>query len=223
MANNKNIKKCRYQNCTHQSRTIDISKEQYTLKGKSAYYHPDCYEKKNSEDQKTTSTKFCRYDNCKHNNRELNIGKENHVFYDRNYYHIDCYIAKSEEDERNKAIKADIQLIKNLWIENISSTVVYSQLYKCLDNLIQRGIDSKYLVFVMQYVISHKLNLNYPPGFQYFVDNKEIKDAYARKQLKPNKDDKPSFFVVEDKDTAPKFSVNRKSNGFSSILGEKNN
>ena len=70
----------------------------------------------------------------------------------------------------------------------------------------------------MNYVIKHNMNLNYPAGFKYYVDKKEIRDAYKKKKLSITSYNKNSFVVVDKDDDEPKFSVNRKSNGFQGIF-----
>lgn len=122
--------------------------------------------------------------------------------------------------EKYRRTKADIQLIRNLWTEHISKTVVLKQLYKILNDLLDSGLTSDYLVFVMTYVIEKRLNLRYPAGLKYYVDKQEILDAYTRKQLSQQRYDKNSFVISERSDDAPKFSVTTKTRGFQSILDE---
>lgn len=166
---------------------------------------------------KKTDIKICRYKQCKHPTKEIDITMDEYVAKGNMYYHKDCYKAKEKGEWKDDKTKADLQLIKNMWVEHISKTVVYSQLFRCLNDLISRNIESEYLVFVMQYCIEHKLNLNYPAGLNYFVDKKEIKDAYTKKKLNTT-GYKQSFVAVENEEIAPKFSVNRKPNGFQSII-----
>ena len=163
--------------------------------------------------------RICKYNHCKHQSKEIDITSDEYVCKNQQYFHKDCYKAKINGEWKDEQTKADIQLIKNLWIENISQTVVYSQLYQILNEFIERGISSNYLVFVMQYVIEHKMNLNYPAGFRYYVDKQEIKDAYSRKIAKKINNQK--FVAVENEDDSPKFSIKIQKSGFQSIL--KNN
>ena len=166
--------------------------------------------------------RICRYIQCKHKTKEINIITDEYVNKGSMYYHKDCYKAKVNGEWKDEKTKRDLQTIKELWITHINNTVVYSALFRVLNELLQRGIDSDYLLFVMQYCIMKKLNLNYPNGFKYFVDKKEIKDAYAKKQLKDNGYNKESFIVVED-DKAPSFTAKlSKPKGFDSILKKKN-
>jgi len=51
-----NIRKCRYINCKHITREIDITLDDYVRKG-TFYYHPDCYKSKVAGDWKDEQTK----------------------------------------------------------------------------------------------------------------------------------------------------------------------
>lgn len=168
-----------------------------------------------------TNIKVCRYKRCKHPDKNIDITKDEYVVKGTMYFHRDCYKSKASGEWKDEDTKKDLQYIKTLWLENISKTVVYSQLFRILNDLLERGIESAYLVFVLQYCIEHKLNLNYPAGFPYFVARQDIKDAYTRKKLASSGYNKNSFIVVEDDSVAPKFSINPKKSGFQNIL--KNN
>lgn len=176
----------------------------------------------------------CRYKACKHPNGMIDLKVDSYIADGRSYYHSDCFEEKQKDDEKEKQEKAakqaeksrknaDMKLIANLWVENISNTVMFSQLYGVLNKLIDRGISSEYLVFVMQYVIGHHMTLRYPAGLTYYIDRQEIKDAYNKqfKQVIPQ----DQFVVKESQeiptDNTPKFSVPKKPSGFQSILGKK--
>lgn len=161
--------------------------------------------------------KTCRYKYCKHKTRKIDVATDDFVMNGNMYYHRDCYTEKQNEEKRKKKTNADIQLIKNLWVENISNTVNYGQLVGVIGQLLKRGVESEYLVFALKYCIDHKLNLNYPAGFHYFVDKSEIKEAYQQKKNKANKVDINSFVAI-DNDNAPKFTVSKKKTGFQNIL-----
>ena len=167
---------------------------------------------------KKTDIKKCRYTYCKHESTAIDITRDSYKNQGNMYYHEDCYKAKAEGEWKDAKTKADLQLIKNLWVEHISDTVVFSQLFRCLNDLLQRGVESDYLVFVMQYCISHKLKLRYPMGFKYYVDNQDIKKAYKAKQT-PKQHIDYSAFSAKDTDDAPTFSISQKKSGFGKILG----
>lgn len=167
---------------------------------------------------KKTDIKICRYAQCTHPNKEIDITCDTFEAKGTCYYHADCYAEKVEREEKENKVKADMQLIKTLWLENISNTVVYSQLFRCLNDLLNQGVESDYLVFAMQYCVTHKLNLRHPFGFKYFVDKQEIKNAYKKKIIAQNRVNQ-SDFSATDTDDAPKFSINTKPTGFKRILG----
>ena len=166
--------------------------------------------------------KVCRYKKCRHPDCKINIAEESFVLLGKSsYYHSDCYENKQSEDRKEEQLKADIQLIKNLWLENISNTVVISQLYLEINRLVrERDIPSDYVIFVLQYCIKNKCKLRYPAGLKFYVDRQEIKAAY--KKSKMPKIDASSFTADQAQAVeAPKFTVNQKPSGFSSILGRK--
>lgn len=171
---------------------------------------------------KKTDIKTCRYMKCKHPDKQIDITKDNYHVEGRMYYHSDCYDLKKKADWKDEQTKKDLQYIKNQWVLHINKTVVYSQLFHCLNDFIARGVSSDYLVFVFDYVVKNKMNLRHPLGFKYYVDKQEIKDAYQKHLIaKIGANNKSNFMVTDNDSTAPKFSVNQKPMGFKSILGGK--
>lgn len=159
----------------------------------------------------------CHYIKCLHETQDIDISKEEFQKDGRLYYHKDCYELKKKSDWKDQKTKEDIRSIIDLWNEHISNTVNFGYLTKILNEYIARGVSSEYLLFVLRYVIDHKMKLNYPPGFRYYVDKQIIKEAYnkqkTREMLK-----KQSFDNIQKQDDSPKFSIKQKNNGFQSIL-----
>lgn len=172
---------------------------------------------------KKTDIKVCRYVDCPHG-KKIDITKDDYrVIGSTMYYHTDCLKKKRKGEWKDKKTKDDLQYIKNGWLKHISKTVIYSQLFQCLNELIARGISSDYLVFVFDYIVSHKLNLRHPKGFKYFVDKDEIKVAYKKQQSQKISSTKPNDFSgTADSLDAPTFTVKQKPVGFKSILGGGN-
>lgn len=162
--------------------------------------------------------KLCRYKECNHSNKSIDTASEEYVKDKTRFYHKDCYERKLAEEMKQKRISADMQLIKNLWIENISQTVVISLLFKVINEFLERGISSDYLVFVLQYVISHHYNLNHPFGFKYYVDRNEIKAEYQKKQKQSIPKDAFNVSEPQDEGKVSKFSVSNRNRGFGSII-----
>ncbi|HJI48711.1 MAG TPA: hypothetical protein OIL97_04045 [Oscillospiraceae bacterium] len=169
---------------------------------------------------KKTDIRVCRYYDCPYDHK-IDISKDKYTVQKKTmYYHTECLKRKQKGSEKDDKVKADIQYIKNGWVKHISKTVVFSQLHLCLNELLSRGIESDYLVFVFDYVVKNKLNLKHPLGFKYFVDKECIKNAYKAEQYRKRKIQKPNEFkITEDNSNSPKFKLNQKSVGFSSILG----
>lgn len=172
---------------------------------------------------KKTDIKVCRYAGCPHG-KKIDITRDDYrVVGNTMYYHADCLKKKRKGEWKDEKTKADLQYIKEGWLLHISKTVVFSQLFQCLNELVARGISSDYLVFVFDYVVKNKLNLRHPNGFKYFVDKDEIKAAYRKQQSQKISSVKPSEFNgVADDTNAPKFTIKQKPVGFKSILGGGN-
>lgn len=149
-------------------------------------------------------TRVCKYKGCKHNDK-IHIDREEYIKEEKFFYHTDCYKEKK-----------DLMYFRNLWYERISPTVVVSQLNLIINEYLEKGVTTDYLIFVLEYVVQNHLNLRYPPGFRYFVDKDEIKKAYEKTNKKIIKN---SDFVATEQDFSPVFSVPNKSSGFSKILG----
>lgn len=152
----------------------------------------------------------CRYKSCPYGgiiNRDTDDFVEHggHI-----YYHKDCYKAKVDKENKVEKTKVDLKEFRKLWCENISNTVVWSQLNKVLKEYLDRGVESDQLLFTLKYVIKHKWRLNYPPGFRYYIDNDEVKNAY-KQEIYRRAQIKQSQRIIEiKKDEPQKFKVPKK-------------
>ena len=164
-----------------------------------------------------SNIRMCRYAQCNHSTKEINLDVDEYTQKGKIYYHKDCYKAKIKGEWKDEKTKQDLQTIKNLWIEHINDTVIYSQLFQMLNGFLQRGVESEYLLFVLQYCILHKYKLQYPGGFKYYVDRQEIKDAYARTKIAKMRQS-PLPKIADSEEISPKFSISSKPKGFSSIF-----
>jgi len=165
------------------------------------------------------NTRICRYACCPVEGKLINLETDEYETEEKKFYHKECYERMKKDREKQAIINSDIACILDLWQKHISNTVNYGYLRKILNEYLERGISSDYMVFTMQYVVSHKLPLRYPPGFRYMLDKQEIQDAYQKQQatklLKQQKEIKPR------KTNAPQFALNReKSGGFGTILNK---
>lgn len=166
-----------------------------------------------------TDLKTCRYEACP--NKTIDITKDEYTVVGKRYYHTECLKKKRAGEWKDAQTKADLQYIKNGWTLHIDRTVVFSQLFRELNNLLLRGISSDYLVFVFDYVVKNKLPLRFPGGFKYFVNRKEIQEAYQKQKDEKNHVDLYDF-SAEDSTDAPTFHLPpKKQFGFGSILGGK--
>ena len=164
------------------------------------------------------TTRVCRYTFCSAESKTIDLETEEYVEEDKKFYHKSCYEQMIKEREAKKIVEADCRLIEDLWVKHISNTVNYGYLRKILNEYLERGVSSDYLVFAMQYVVSHKLSLRHPAGLRYIVDKIEIREAWKKQQAeklaKQQKDFKP-----KRKSEPPQFVTQRQNKtGFGAII-----
>lgn len=171
---------------------------------------------------RSTNIKHCRYAMCNHGG-SIDVTTDKYVMPKKGYYyHTDCFNNYKTAMQKDDKTKKDLQYIRNQWVTCINKTVVYSELNRCLNDLLLRGVSSDFMVFTLDYVIDHHLNLNHPMGFKYYIDKGYIRKAYQSKinkmQAKQNAD-----LPVDNPTDSPSFKINKpKPYGFSSILrGDK--
>lgn len=149
----------------------------------------------------------CGYKHCLHAGEK--VKQEEAKQSGSRYYHPDCLQQKNNMND-----------VKNLYYEHISKTVVMKNLMKVINNIVlEKHIDSEYLLFAMKYVISNHMTLNSPYGLYYIIDNKKVKSAWEKKKAKENE----RKIVEASKDVINndvKFKLTLKENdGFDRIFG----
>lgn len=151
-------------------------------------------------------TRKCGYNHCKHGG-VINIDEELYEKDGAKYYHKDCI------RERN-----DANLIRRLWSTRISRTVSYGLLNKVIYQIIdETGVSSDYILFALQRIIAKNLPLRYPFGLKYYMDDKDIKEAYKnRKQNREQRTKKREEIRKEQEQFKYNPIVEK---GFSDILG----
>ena len=158
----------------------------------------------------------CRFGDCKHEDREIYLDYEPYVKAGNRFYHEDCYKKLKAKEQTSK----DLQEFKQIWHDQISETVNYGYLIKILNQYIRDGISSDYLLFCLKYVLYKGMNLNYPNGFKYYVDNGEIKEAYRKNRAKKKLKARQEAYKATVKPQEPSFWVADKPRGFQSVLNK---
>ena len=70
----------------------------------------------------------------------------------------------------------------------VNPNPVYSQLQAVIKNIVfTKKVSSEFLLFGLRYYVKNKLNLNYPQGLYYVIQNKDVKAAYAKMKAEPAK------------------------------------
>lgn len=144
----------------------------------------------------------CRFSLCKHPSKQIDISKEKFVAIKKKYYHEDCYQQREKNLKKDAQTEADIQLMKHLWFAHIDRTTNYGALLAAINEILERGVSSDYLLFVLQYCIKNKQNLHYPRGLKYFVDKWYIKNEYFANQRKQIYE-KKTFVVTKEDNESP--------------------
>lgn len=88
-------------------------------------------------------------------------------------YHKKCY-----QDQE------DLKKCRELYVEHINPAVVFAQLNKAINTLVlDKKIEPNYLVFVIEYIVDNKLDINAPYGLYYRVNDYKIKEAYETQNI----------------------------------------
>ena len=112
----------------------------------------------------------CAFKHCQCESRELS--RDHAVQVGKRYMHPEC----AEKSEY-------IAKIRDLYYNEVSSTVVVKQLVNVINNLvISKNVDPKFLYFALNYAISNKIPIRAPYGLHYIADNAKIKAAWKKKQ-----------------------------------------
>ena len=112
----------------------------------------------------------CRYNHCLHENQRVLASEA--IKDGSRYFHKDCYKTKK-----------DIDTVANLFKEKVNPNVVFSVLRSVVNNIVfKKGVESGLLLFGLNYYISNKINLNYPQGLYYVIQNKNVIRGYEEKK-----------------------------------------
>lgn len=108
----------------------------------------------------------CKYSYCKNN---FNVEKENAIKIGNSYYCKECY-----EEKQTK------QQIEEYYITNMPSTTL-QLLRKVIKQLIhEKGLNSKYVLFVLKYIHINKKPINNPFGLLNYCNEGRMVDLYNK-------------------------------------------
>lgn len=118
----------------------------------------------------------CRYKNCKKLHESTGLAKEDAVMGGKSYYHPDCYHTMKT-----------ITRIRDLFVHNINPNIKgqhFGILVFTINNIVfDKKIEADYLLFALEYFIKNKPGkLNQPYGLHYIIENKEVMEAWDRRQ-----------------------------------------
>lgn len=136
------------------------------------------------------AVKVCSAPKCCHSMNLINTNVDSFVQDSGKYYHKDCFALSNIDKPKKTAVdeaaqkKADFAYIKNKWRTNVNRDTAFAPLTKVLNELVKNGEDTKYLVFVIDYVVENHCKLTYPEGFKYYVQDAKIAGLWQIKQKK---------------------------------------
>jgi len=150
----------------------------------------------------------CGFKYCSHENKKVPEGEA--IKSGTRYFHKDCL-----------RVRDNMDAVKRIYYENISNTVVIAQLVKVIQTIvINKGVDSEFLLFAIKYAVAKKMTIRSPYGLHYLIDNAMIKNAWNAKQAKEEKQKITELAKLQPRESEVTFTVaKRKKEGFDSIFG----
>lgn len=112
----------------------------------------------------------CAYKNCQHEPCEFPQGEA--VKMGKRWMHSDC--AEMYEC---------ITKTRDLYYEEISKTVVMSNLVHTIQNIVEKKkVDPRFLYFALEFAVNNHIPVKSPYSLHYLVDNNRIKELWKKKQ-----------------------------------------
>lgn len=114
----------------------------------------------------------CMYSHCSHPEDKLKSGEG--ITIGNRHFHTECM-------EESNTVKE----IRKYYCENISDTVVLSFLNKVINAIVyDKKVSADFLFFALRYAVTHHVRVNSPAGLHYLIDNRKIKDEYAKNRMR---------------------------------------
>lgn len=126
----------------------------------------------------------CRYANCDRLHISNILPMSEAVLYGKaQYYHKDCY-------DYSRTIKEII----TFYVNEVSSTVVYSHLQKTINTIVfNKNINPHFLLYALQ---QKKDKINNVNGLHYLVDDKRLYKQWQEKWAKEHSPVNENSFVI---------------------------
>ena len=150
----------------------------------------------------------CGFKYCSHENKK--VPETEAVKSGTRHFHEDCL-----------RIRDNMEAVKRIYYEKISSTVVMSQLVKVIQTIvIQKKVDSEYLLFAIKFVVAQKIPIRSPYGLHYIIDHADVKKAWNAKKANDERKKIAELAKTRPKEDAVVFTPKQKQkNGFDCIFG----
>jgi len=115
----------------------------------------------------------CWYKNCPYNGK---VKDEDALKVGKRRYHNECF------DNLN-----NLKKIRELYYDHIDKTVIFNQLNKVIDNIInQKRISTDYLLYAIEYAIEEGIEVKYPASLFYLINNFKVRKSYSNNEMQNN-------------------------------------
>ena len=192
------IKTCRYRECSHKSKSININTDKYVKSG-SLYYHEDCFKAKQQKDAELRDSRMAtRKQTQKEKDDLLHI--------------IDLWGTHIDK-------QANFGLLRKILNEYVDRGVSSERLVFTLEYVISHDMKLRY-PFGFKYYVDDKKIID---AYYKTLYKQKIKYKTPTKKNRKNKtqEAQQNEAVKLNEDNAPTFTFNPPSIGFSSILKRK--
>jgi hypothetical protein len=119
-------------------------------------------------------TYTCGYTHCLHKNEKMN--EEDSVLVGKGRFHKDC-----------AEVRGYIDTLKDMYFDHINEKANYIEVLSVINNIVfKKGIDPRYMIFALQYIIKKNARIKSPYSLHYLPDNKTIQNLWKKEVSNPD-------------------------------------
>ena len=110
----------------------------------------------------------CGYNHCLHKGEK--VLEQDSVIIGNRRFHKDC-----------AEVRRYIEEIKEVYYDDVDKRVNFAQLSCAINNIVfNKGVDPRYLLFALKYIISIKAKINSPYTLHYLPKNNKILNLWKK-------------------------------------------
>jgi hypothetical protein len=104
----------------------------------------------------------CGYNHCLHKGDK--VTEQDSVIVGKRRFHIDC-----------AEVKGYIDTLKDMYFDHIDEKANYVEVLSVINNIVfTKGVDPRFMIFALQYIINVKARLKSPYSLHYLPNNQRI-------------------------------------------------